>query len=364
MTGIWHVVGTRPNVPKAAPVLAALSARGVDQRLVHTGQHSDDRLSGQFLRELDMREPDINLGVRTGSRTQQTGHVLLAFDALLGEAAEAGQTPDLVVVYGDVTSTIAAALATTQRQIPLAHVEAGLRSFDRSMPEEDNRRVTDAVSTLLFAPSPDAVTNLLREGVEPGSIHLVGNTMIDSLLTQLPSFDVDTARAAFGLTGRYVVATLHRPGNVDDPARVSQLVQALHACADQTPVILPMHPRGRGALEAAGVADHPGVRIIDPLGYTDFHSLVCGASPVVTDSGGVQEETTVLGVACLTIRPNTERPITITEGTNRLVTPASLPRALAEALREPPTGHAPALWDGHASERIAEAITAWSSRGR
>lgn len=359
MTGVWHVVGARPNFPKAAPVLAALSARGVAQRLVHTGQHSDDRLSGHFLRELEMRPPDVNLGVGPGSRASQTAHVLLAFDNLLVEAAAAGRSPSLVVVYGDVTSTIAAALATAQRQIPLAHVEAGLRNFDRTMPEEDNRRVTDAISTLLFAPSPDAVENLLREGIDPASIHLVGNTMIDSLLAHLASFDVAAARSSSGLDGRYVVATLHRPGNVDDPVRVALLVSALHACADQVPVLLPVHPRGRRALEAAGVADHPGVRLIDPLGYIDFHSLVRGASAVVTDSGGVQEETTVLGVPCLTIRPNTERPITISEGTNRLVTPASLPAALASVLLDPPPARSPALWDGHAGERIADVITHW-----
>jgi UDP-N-acetylglucosamine 2-epimerase (non-hydrolysing) len=362
MTWIWHVVGTRPNFPKAAPVLAALSARGVPQRLVHTGQHSDDRLSGQFVRELGMRPPDVNLAVAPGNRTQQTAHVLLGIGALLDEAAAAGDSPDLVVVYGDVTSTIAAALATTQRQLPLAHVEAGLRSFDRSMPEEDNRRVTDAVSTLLFAPSPEAVANLLREGVDPGSIHLVGNTMIDSLRAQLPSFDSDTARTTFGVRGPYVVATLHRPGNVDDPRRVAELVGALHACADQLPVLLPAHPRGRQALETAGLTEHPCIRLLDPLGYTDFHSLVLGASAVITDSGGVQEETTVLGVACLTIRPNTERPITITAGTNQLVSPESLPDALAGVLRSPPPARSPALWDGHAGERIADVITHWSTR--
>jgi len=356
MTGIWHVVGARPNFPKAAPVLAALSARGVQQRLVHTGQHSDDRLSGQFLRELDIQPPDVNLGVGPGSRAEQTAHVLLAFDSLLVEAAAAGRSPSLVVVYGDVTSTIAAALATAQRQIPLAHVEAGLRSFDRTMPEEDNRRVTDALATMLFAPSPDAVANLLHEGVDADAIHLVGNTMIDSLLAHLASFDVAAARATYDLTGPYLVATLHRPGNVDDPARVAELVKALHACADQVPVMLPAHPRGRRALEAAGLGDHPGVRIIDPLGYTDFHSLVRGAAAVITDSGGVQEETTVLGIACLTIRPNTERPITITEGTNRLVTPELLPGRLAEVLSSPPPARSPALWDGHAGERIAGEI--------
>ncbi len=364
MTGVWHVVGTRPNFPKAAPVLAALSVRGVEQRLVHTGQHFDDRLSGLFLRELDIRPPDVNLGVGPGSRAEQTARILLAFDALLAEAAAFGRSPDLVVVYGDVTSTIASALATTQRQIPLAHVEAGLRSFDRSMPEEDNRRVTDAVSTLLFAPSPDAVTNLQREGVDAGSIHLVGNTMIDSLLGHRGSFDVDTARKRFGLSGSYVVVTLHRPGNVDDQARLALLVSALHACADEVPVLFPVHPRGRRALEEAGVADHPGIRMLAPLGYTDFHSLAQGASAVITDSGGVQEEMTVLGVPCLTIRPNTERPITITEGTNQLVTPVSLPGALAEVLRSPPPARSPALWDGHAGERIADVITGWTIRVR
>jgi UDP-N-acetylglucosamine 2-epimerase (non-hydrolysing) len=362
MTGIWHVVGTRPNFPKAAPVLAALAARCVPQRLVHTGQHSDDRLSGQFLRELGIRPPEVNLGVGPGSRAEQTARVLLAFDALLVEAAAAGRSPDLVVVYGDVTSTIASALATTQRQIPLAHVEAGLRSYDRTMPEEDNRRVTDAVSSLLFAPSPDAVANLLREGADAGSVHLVGNTMIDTLLAHLPSFDVAAARAAFDLTGPYAVVTLHRPGNVDDAGRVAELVRALHACADQIPVLLPAHPRGRLALEAAGIAGHADIRIVDPLGYTDFLSLVRGAAAVITDSGGVQEETTVLGVPCLTIRPNTERPITITDGTNRLVTPQSLPGALAGVLLSPPPARSPALWDGHAGERIADVITAWLAR--
>jgi UDP-N-acetylglucosamine 2-epimerase (non-hydrolysing) len=364
MTAVWHVVGTRPNFPKAAPVLTALTARGVSQQLVHTGQHSDDRLSGLFLRELDMRPPDVNLGVGPGSRAEQTAQILLAFDSLLVEAAAAGRSPDLVVVYGDVTSTVASALATTQRHLPLAHVEAGLRSFDRTMPEEDNRRITDAVSTLLFAPSPDAVTNLLHEGIDAGSVYLVGNTMIDSLLAHRNFFDVDTARKRFGLSGPYVVVTLHRPGNVDDEARVAQLVSALHACADQVPLLFPVHPRGRQALEAAGVADHPGIRMLAPLGYTDFHSLARGASAVVTDSGGVQEETTVLGVPCLTIRPNTERPITITEGTNRLATPSSLPVALAEVLRFPPPARSPALWDGHAGERIAEVIADWIPRVR
>lgn len=359
MTGIWHVVGARPNFPKAAPVLAALAEHGVAQRLVHTGQHSDDRLSGQFLRELDMPAPDVNLGVLPGSRAEQTAHVLLAFDALLIEAGLAHRSPDLVVVYGDVTSTIAAALATTQRGIPLAHVEAGLRSFDRTMPEEDNRRVTDAISTVLFAPSTDAVANLVREGIDIDSVHLVGNTMIDTLLAHLESFDVSAARAAFALAGRYVVATLHRPGNVDDLTRVAELVRALHACAEQVPVLLPAHPRGRRALEGAGLAGHPGVRIVDPLGYTDFHSLIRGAAAVITDSGGVQEETTVLGVPCLTIRPNTERPITIFEGTNQLVTAESLPAQLAMVLQDPPAPRSPALWDGKAGARIADVITAW-----
>jgi UDP-N-acetylglucosamine 2-epimerase (non-hydrolysing) len=242
----------------------------------------------------------------------------------------------------------------------LAHVEAGLRSFDMTMPEEINRLVTDRLSDLLFATSPDAVAHLGNEGVNPARIHLVGNPMIDTLLVNLDRFDADKARADHGLTGRYAVATLHRPSNVDDPADAAALVKAVHAVADQVEVLLPLHPRGRDRLKTAGLFDHPRMRIIDPLGYVEFMGLVRGADAVVTDSGGVQEETTILGVPCFTLRPNTERPVTITHGTNRLATREDLPHLIAECLKagRAKTWPIPPLWDGKAGERIAAVIAA------
>jgi UDP-N-acetylglucosamine 2-epimerase (non-hydrolysing) len=243
-------------------------------------------------------------------------------------------------------------------QIRLAHVEAGLRSFDRSMPEEVNRLVTDRLSDLLFATSADAVAHLGNEGVPADRIHLVGNPMIDTLLAHLDAFDAEAARERHGLGDRrYAVATLHRPANVDDPADAHALVKTLHAVADQLTVVLPLHPRGRPVLEAAGLLAHPGVTVIEPLGYVEFLGLVRGADVVVTDSGGVQEETTVLGVPCLTLRPNTERPVTITHGTNRLVTREDLPWQVEQVLAAERGEHrVPPLWDGHAGPRIAEIL--------
>jgi UDP-N-acetylglucosamine 2-epimerase (non-hydrolysing) len=240
-------------------------------------------------------------------------------------------------------------------QVPLAHVEAGLRSFDMTMPEEINRLVTDRLSDLLFATSPDAVAHLGNEGVHAEKIHFVGNPMIDTLLANLDRIDSDAARAAQGLSGRFVVATLHRPGNVDDPADAQALTKAMHGVADQVDVLLPLHPRGRARLESAGLFDHPGMRVIEPLGYVEFLGLVRAAAAVVTDSGGVQEETTILGVPCMTLRPNTERPITITHGTNRLVTRESLPQVMENCLAagQAESWPTPPLWDGHAGERIA-----------
>jgi UDP-N-acetylglucosamine 2-epimerase (non-hydrolysing) len=266
--------------------------------------------------------------------------------------------PAMVVVYGDVNSTVAAALVAAKLGIPVAHVEAGLRSFDATMPEEVNRLVTDRLSDLLFATSPDAVAHLGNEGVHPGRIHLVGNPMIDTLLANLDRFDAAAARAEHGLAARYVVATLHRPANVDRPGDAAALVKGLHAVASQADVVLPLHPRGRESLRAAGLFDHPGVRVIDPLGYVEFLGLVRGADAVVTDSGGVQEETTILGVPCLTIRPNTERPVTITHGTNRLVTRERLAEEAERCLAagRPADWPTPPLWDGHAGPRIAAVI--------
>ncbi|MBG6066718.1 non-hydrolyzing UDP-N-acetylglucosamine 2-epimerase [Micromonospora ureilytica] len=350
---VLHVTGARPNFPKAAPVIRALDRHGVRQRLVHTGQHYDERMSEVFFRQLRLPEPDINLGVGSGSHASQTARVMTGLEELM-----VAERPALTVVYGDVNSALAAALVASKLDIPVAHVEAGLRSFDRSMPEEINRVVVDHVSDLLFATSPDAVSHLHHEGIAAERIHLVGNPMIDTLLANLDRFDVAGVRTALSLPERYVVATLHRPGNVDDAADVVDLVKAMHAVADQLPVILPLHPRGRQQLENAGLLSHRALRVVEPLGYLEFVSLVRGAVVVVTDSGGVQEETTMLGVPCLTLRPNTERPITITHGTNRLVTRSTLADAVASivAAGRPARRQTPPLWDGAAGERIAEII--------
>ena len=304
-----HVTGARPNFPKAAPVLRALAQGPVEQLLVHTGQHYDDAMSEVFFRQLGLPRPDINLGVGSGSHAAQTATIMTGLESLFLE-----HSPDLVVVYGDVNSTVAAALVASKLGIPMAHVEAGLRSFDMTMPEEINRLVTDRLSDLLLVTSPDAIAHLAHEGVPADAIHFVGNPMIDTLLAHLDAYDVAAARAAHGIEGDYATATLHRPGNVDDPQDVGRLVTAMHAVADQVQVIIPLHPRGRGRLVEAGLDDHPRLHLVDPLGYVEFMSLVRGARAVVTDSGGVQEETTVLGVPCLTLRPNTERPVRPSRG--------------------------------------------------
>jgi UDP-N-acetylglucosamine 2-epimerase (non-hydrolysing) len=356
---VVHITGARPNFPKAAPVIDALArqadatGRDVRQVLVHTGQHYDERLSDVFFRQLGLPEPDVNLGVGSGSHAEQTAAVMVGLEKLFLQ-----DRPDLVVVYGDVNSTVAAALVAAKLQIPLAHVEAGLRSFDSSMPEEINRLVTDRLADVLLCTSADAVAHLGNEGVAPERIHLVGNPMIDTLLAHLGSFDVELARKRHDLDGRYAVATLHRPANVDSAQDVSALVATLHSVADQVEVVLPLHPRGREALISAGLLDHDRIRLVEPLGYVEFLGLVRGADVVVTDSGGVQEETTVLGVPCLTLRPNTERPVTITHGTNRLVTRDELAARVAEVLATPPeeTHPVPPLWDGQAGPRIAEVL--------
>lgn len=350
-----HITGARPNFPKAAPVLKAVARLGdgaLRQRLVHTGQHYDERMSEVFFRQLGLPEPDVNLGVGSGTHATQTAAVMTGLEDLF-----LTERPDVVVVYGDVNSTVAAALVAAKLQIPLAHVEAGLRSFDPSMPEEVNRLVADRLSDLLFATSADAVAHLGNEGVAPERIHLVGNPMIDTLLAHLDAFDADAARAHHRLEGRYAVATLHRPANVDAGPDAEALVKALHAAADQVQIIVPLHPRGRATLEAAGLLAHPAIRLTEPLGYVEFLGLVRGSDVVVTDSGGVQEETTVLGVPCLTLRPNTERPVTISHGTNRLVTREGLALEVERALAVDRSTHrVPPLWDGHAGPRIAEVL--------
>ncbi|MCK0112128.1 UDP-N-acetylglucosamine 2-epimerase (non-hydrolyzing) [Ornithinimicrobium sp. F0845] len=352
---VVHITGARPNFPKAAPVIAALREFPLTQLLVHTGQHYDEKMSEVFFRQLGLPEPDVNLGVGSGAHGAQTAAIMIGLEELFTD-----RRPDLVVVYGDVNSTVAAAVVAVKMGIPMAHVEAGLRSFDRTMPEEINRLLTDRISDLLLVTSVDAIAHLGHEGAAADSIHFVGNPMIDTLLRHLDSLDTEGVAAAVGVDASqpYVVATLHRPGNVDDPADVAELVKSVHAVADQVPVLIPLHPRGRGRLEEAGFMDHPQLSVIDPLGYVEFLGLVKGAAAVVTDSGGVQEETTVMGVPCLTLRPNTERPVTITHGTNQLVRRDTLPAAVAEVLAagRQATWPVPPLWDGHAGPRIAEVL--------
>ncbi len=350
---VLHVTGARPNFPKAAPVIAALQELSMTQLLVHTGQHYDAAMSDVFFRQLGLPEPDVNLGIGSGSHGIQTAAMMVGLERLFAERA-----PSMVVVYGDVNSTAAASLVATKMGIATAHVEAGLRSFDLSMPEEINRMVTDRLADLLLVTSVDAIAHLGNEGVNSKRIHFVGNPMIDTLLRLKDRFDTAAVRAELGLPPQYVVATLHRPSNVDEPTDIDQLVRAMHAVADQAHVVLPLHPRGRERLRSAGMSEHEHLQIVEPYGYLEFMSLVSGSAAVVTDSGGVQEETTVLGVPCLTLRPNTERPVTITHGTNRLVTRENLAENVrdvlhAGALVDWPV---PPLWDGAAGPRIAAVI--------
>ncbi len=351
---VWHVTGARPNFPKAAPVIAALKERGVTQGLVHTGQHYDDNMSTVFFEQLKLPRPDINLGVGSGSHAEQTSTIMVGLEKLFLE-----QQPSLVVVYGDVNSTVAAALVAAKLHIPVAHVEAGLRSFDMTMPEEVNRIVTDRLANLLLVTSPDAIAHLAHEGIPAERIHLVGNPMIDTLLSFVKDESKPPVVAGFTIpNGPFAVATLHRPANVDDPKDLKTLLNALHATAEQIPVVMPVHPRGKTRMTEMGLFDHANMHPVDPLGYLEFLGLVRRSALVVTDSGGIQEETTVLGVPCLTLRPNTERPVTITHGTNQLVTAEALPGRVAETLAtgRPTKWKIPPLWDGAAGPRIAEVI--------
>lgn len=361
MQTVVHVTGARPNFPKVGPVMAALAARGVAQRLIHTGQHYDDKMSEIFFQQLQLPRPDVNLGVGSGSHAVQTANIMIAL-----EQEFLALPPALVMVYGDINSTVAAALVAAKLHIPVAHVEAGLRSFDMTMPEEVNRRITDQLSALLFVTSPEAVDHLAAEGLGGHAIHFVGNPMIDTLLGSLDKLDSASVRQQFDLPMRYAVATLHRPSNVDSADQVVQLVRALHGVADQLPIYIPLHPRGRQNLVDAGIETHAGIHLMEPLGYLEFIAMVRGSALVLTDSGGVQEETTILGVPCLTMRPNTERPITITHGTNQLVTVDGLVESARAALAAPATTErrTPPLWDGHAGERIADITVEWLAARR
>ena len=356
MKKILSVVGARPNFMKIAPIIRAIAAAAPDtvQTLVHTGQHFDEKMSDVFFRELELPKPDEHLGVSGGSHATQTARIMIEFEPVLEK-----HQPDWLVVVGDVNSTVACSLVASKMGIPICHVEAGLRSRDNTMPEEINRKVTDAISDLLLTPSPDGDENLIAEGVERERIVCVGNVMIDSLVRALPKIEANDIVSRMKLQDQgYVLATLHRPSNVDDPAMLAELVSALNEVSADIPVVFPVHPRTRARLEKEGIRLADGIQMVDPLGYFDFMGLMKAAKVVMTDSGGVQEETTYLGVTCLTVRPNTERPVTIDEGTNRLVTPGK--QTLLEAWREvtasPPAKSCPALWDGKAAERIAHEL--------
>lgn len=348
-----HIVGARPNFMKAAPVVQALIDRDLRPRLVHTGQHYDHKLSQVFFDELGMPRPDRNLGVGSGSHAGQTAELMLALERELEESP-----PKRVVVYGDINSTLAASVVASKLHIPVAHVEAGLRSFDRSMPEEINRVVTDAIADMHFVTSPEALAYLASEGRPEAGMHFVGNPMIDTLYEFRERLEIEETRLRHGLPERYAVSTLHRPSNVDDPAVAAELVKALQEVGERLPVLIPLHPRGEALLREAGLTASESLRVVEPLGYLEFMALVAGSALVLTDSGGIQEETTILGIPCLTLRENTERPITTAMGTNRLVGTdrTMIVSAAHEALESPPSGVVPPLWDGQAATRIAEIL--------
>jgi UDP-N-acetylglucosamine 2-epimerase (non-hydrolysing) len=359
---IVSVVGARPNFMKIAPIADALATHGPPLRstIVHTGQHYDDQLSKVFFDDLGIPRPDVNLNVGSASHTQQTAAIMAAFEPVLLE-----RRADLVVVVGDVNSTIACALVAVRLGVPVAHVEAGLRSFDRTMPEEINRVLTDQISDLLFTTEASAETNLQREGIAADKVHLVGNVMIDTLLAHRDRARALDVPGALGLRpGEYGLLTLHRPSNVDDPEVFERLMGAIGHVADDVPVMFPVHPRtrpvvGRSAI-ADGLAKRGRLRLLDPLGYLEFIGLMEQARIVLTDSGGIQEETTILGVPCLTLRETTERPITVTHGTNRVV--GTRPESIVAAWRDvrdrrPAAVAPPPLWDGGAAGRIVEVLT-------
>jgi UDP-N-acetylglucosamine 2-epimerase (non-hydrolysing) len=350
MKHVLHVVGARPNFVKAAAVLRAIEPRGIRQTLVHTGQHYDRNMSDVFFTQLEIPEPDANLGVGSGSHAQQTSEIMRRFEPIAVE-----YKPDIVLVYGDVNSTVAAALVCSKLLIPVGHVEAGLRSFDRTMPEEINRIVTDRLSDLLFTPSEDGDAHLLQEGVAKENIHRVGNVMIDSLVRLLPA-----ARncPTNGFPDRLALVTLHRPSNVDDSKNLQKILDALIEASNRIDIVFPVHPRTRQRIHDFGL--HASrLHLVDPMPYIEFLALQTRAAVVITDSGGIQEETTYLGVPCLTVRENTERPVTVTLGTNILVgedknrLTAELKNVLDGKGKK---GIVPPLWDGHTGDRIADIL--------
>jgi UDP-N-acetylglucosamine 2-epimerase (non-hydrolysing) len=361
MTKILCVVGARPNFMKIDPVLRALQrdASRFSSVLLHTGQHYDDNMSRVFFRDLGLRPPDIDLGVGSGTHAEQTAAIMVGV-----EQALIAHRPDLILVVGDVNSTLATVITAAKLHIPVGHVEAGLRSFDRRMPEEINRIVTDALSTYLFTPSRDADEILHREGIPAERISFVGNVMIDSLrrCQELAAFSPILDRLALE-RGKYAVLTLHRPSNVDDPEVLAEILAALDEIQKAVPIAFPIHPRTVKQIERfeyqSRVAAMPGLRLIPPCGYLDFVALEMNAKLILTDSGGIQEEATVLGIPCLTLRDSTERPITVTQGTNQIVghNKAKIVEAAFSILGgQVPQGRIPELWDGHAAERIAKVL--------
>lgn len=364
---ILLVAGARPNFMKIAPLIGAIQAHNrtasppaapITHRLIHTGQHYDINMSEVFFRELNIPEPDINLGVGSGSHAEQTANVMIAFENVVQESR-----PDWVVVVGDVNSTLACTLVCSKLGIKVAHVEAGLRSFDRTMPEEINRVITDALADLLLTPSPDADDNLRREGIADEKIACVGNIMIDSLVSNL-----DKARGSTVLKetsvqpGGYVYVTLHRPFNVDDADCLVPIMENLRRLGKHLPVVFPMHPRTRGRCKQHGIElnGHHGLKVLDPTGYHDSLCLTENARLVITDSGGLQEESTYFRTPCLTLRPNTERPVTVTKGSNRLTAVERLQEDIEGVLQKPDRlGDIPRLWDGKTAQRILQLITSY-----
>jgi UDP-N-acetylglucosamine 2-epimerase (non-hydrolysing) len=361
---ILNIVGARPNLPKIGPLMREMGKHPqITPVLVHTGQHYDEKLSDIFFRQMGIPAPQVNLEVGSGSHATQTAEILKRIEPVLLE-----HKPDLVLVVGDVNSTIAVSLAAVKMGIPVAHVEAGLRSFDRAMPEEINRVLTDALADYLFITEEDAAEHLRKEGRPAEAIFFVGNVMIDSLRHFLPIAQKSAIGGELALKNgahggdawkRFAVLTLHRPSNVDSTEKLKELLSAIDAVAAEIPVIFPVHPRTQQRLTDGGIKTHPNLRLIPPVGYLDFLCLLSKAALVLTDSGGIQEETTALGVPCLTLRENTERPITISQGTNLLVgtDPAKIVAAAREVLSgKSKAGRIPPLWDGHAAERIVEIL--------
>jgi len=352
-----HVVGARPNFPKTAPIMEAMAARPRDfqQTLVHTGQHYDYNMSNVFFEDLNIPQPDEFLNVGSASHAQMTAKIMTAFEPVV-----MARKPDWVFVVGDVNSTIACALVCSKLGIKVAHVEAGLRSRDRTMPEEINRLLTDQIADLLFTPSRDGDANLVREGVDPAKIKFVGNVMIDTLIKMLPKAIARPTLKELGLTpNHFIVTTLHRPSNVEEPAGLSEILRSMATISASMPVVFPVHPRTQQKIESLAPKLPDSLRLMEPLGYLDFMALIHGAKLAITDSGGIQEETTYLGIPCLTVRPNTERPITITQGTNRLVSgryDELVPAAHLAMKQDRAVRQRPELWDGHTAERIAEVM--------